>query len=262
MPSSVPVRLRPQRRKAALLDALRARIDTVEHRGSGIDRVLPFGIEEIDAALPWGGLPLGGLHEVVGGADGAAAGFCAMVLGRLCALGADGGRGVALWCLGPMLSEAGGLYGPGLAASGLDPDRLIVARTGRETEVLWAMEEGLRCVRLAAVLGEARTPGLTASRRLQLAAEATRTTAFLLRRGRASAGPTAALTRWRLSSVSSTSGPSTSGHRVRWRAELLRCRGGRCGEWTIEWNDETGDLTVVSGLRDGPAVPRRAGVAR
>ena len=256
--SSVPIRLRQRRRKAALLDVLRARIGAIEHRGSGTGGVLPFGVDEIDSALPWGGLPLGGLHEVVGGADGAAAGFCAALLGRLCANGADGGRGVALWCLhGSALSQAGGLYGPGLRVSGLDPDRVIVVRAGRETEVLWAMEEGLRCVRLAAVLGEARVPDLSASRRLQLAAEATRTTAFLLRRGRAGAGPTAALTRWRL-----TSAPSASRHRVRWRAELIRCRGGRGGEWTIEWNDETGDLTVVSGLRDGPAVPRRAGVAR
>ena len=255
--SSVPIPLRPRRRKTAHLDALRVRIGAIERRGTGIGGVLPFGVEEIDSALPWGGLPLGGLHEVVGGADGAAAGFCAVVLGRLCANGENGGRGVALWCLGPALSEAGGLYGPGLAAYGLDPDRLVVARSHRETEVLWAMEEGLRCVRLATVLGEVRALNLTASRRLQLAAEATRTTAFLLRRGSAGAGPTAALTRWRLSSVA-----SVSGHRVRWRAELMRCRGGRCGEWTIEWNDETGDLTVVSGLRDGPAVPRRAGVAR
>jgi len=250
----VPIRLHPKR-KAALLDTLRARIGAIEQRGPTIGDVLPLGVEEIDAALPWGGLPLGGLHEVVGGNDGAAAGFCAMVLGRLSAKGEDGGRGVALWCLGPALSEAGDLYGPGLAACGLDPDRLIVARARRETDVLWAMEEGLRCVRLAAVLGETRAD-LTASRRLQLAAETTRTTAFLLRRGRAGAGPTTALTRWRL-----TSAPSVSGYRVRWRAELMRCRGGRHGEWTIEWNDETGDLSVVSGLRDGPAVPWRAGVA-
>ena len=251
----VPARLRPRRRKAALLDALRARIGAIEHRGSGTGGVLPFGVEEIDSALPWGGLPLGGLHEVVG-ADGAAAGFCAVVLGRLCAYGADGGRGVALWCLGPALSQAGGLYGPGLAACGLGPDRLVVAHACRETDVLWAMEEGLRCVRLAAVLGEARALDLTASRRLQLAAETARTTVFVLRRERAGTAHTAALTRWRL-----TSAPSASRRRVRWRVELARCRGGRCGEWTVEWNDETGDLTVVSGLRDGPAVPRRAGVA-
>ncbi len=254
---SIPIRLRPRQRKAALLDTLRARIGAIEHRGSGIGGVLPFGVEEIDAALPWGGLPLGGLHEVMGGADGAADAFCVAVLGRLCANGEENGRGVALWCLGPALFETGSLYGPGVAAGGLDPDRLVVARGCRETDVLWAMEEGLRCVRLAAVLGEVRAPGLTASRRLQLAAETTCTTAFLLRRGRAGTGPTAALTRWRLSSV-----PSVSGHRVRWRAELMRCRGGRCGEWTIEWNDETGNLTVVSGLRNGPAMPQRAGVAR
>ena len=109
----VPTRLRPRRRKAALLDALRARIGAIEHRGSETGGVLPFGVEEIDSALPWGGLPLGGLHEVVG-ADGAAAGFCAVVLGRLCAYGADGGRGVALWCLGPALAQAGTRVGIGV----------------------------------------------------------------------------------------------------------------------------------------------------
>ena len=118
---SVPIRLRPRRRKAALLDTLRLRIGSIERRGSDTGGVMPFGVEEIDAALPWGGLPLGGLHEVVGGADGAAAGFCAVMLGRLCANGENGGRGVALWCQGPALSDAGVLYGPGVATAGLDP---------------------------------------------------------------------------------------------------------------------------------------------
>ena len=67
------------------LDQLRATTACIEHRAK--DRVLPFGMPELDAALPGGGLPLAALHEVVGsGRDvefGAApASFVAGILAR------------------------------------------------------------------------------------------------------------------------------------------------------------------------------------
>ena len=50
--------------------------------------VLPLGVAAIDAVLPWGGLPLGALHEIAAADDpddAAALGFAAIVLGRLAA---------------------------------------------------------------------------------------------------------------------------------------------------------------------------------
>jgi protein ImuA len=95
------------------------------------------------------------------------------------------------------------------------------------------MEEGLKAKSLGAVLGEIETLDLTASRRLQLAAEAGGVTAFVLRRwrlmeraARDAAQPIAAVTRWRIASL-----PTQSD--LCWRVELTRCRGGRPGSWIM-----------------------------
>ena len=65
--------------------------------------MLPFGLPEIDEALPWRGLPLlAALHEIenAGGADedGAAVTFLSASRRWLARLASYGGRPV-LWCL-------------------------------------------------------------------------------------------------------------------------------------------------------------------
>ncbi len=216
---------------------LRRRLRGME---AGIRR-LPLGLSAVDAALG-GGLALGCLHEVAGEADdGAADGFCAALLSCLPA-----GKPV-LWC---RPEDGAPPYAHGLRAFGLDPERIILATIPRPADRLWAMEEALRCRDLAAVLGEVDSLDATASRRLQLAAEAGGTVGLLLRRHGTS---TTAVTRWQVSSAPSGAGsldvlPGPS----RWRVQLRACRGGRPGGWLMEWSD-AGSLAVVAVLRDGPA---------
>src|SRR5207249_2576550 len=117
----------------------------------------------------------GALHEILGMGgdeeDGAvAAAFAAGIVGRLIATG----DGMVLWCL-----SRSDLYGPGLAAHGLDPGRLVQVRAARDAEILWAMEEGLRAPGIAAVVGEIGVLPGVASRRLQLAAERSGVAALL-----------------------------------------------------------------------------------
>ncbi len=260
--AAITVRSFPAR-KLILLSKLRQRIGAIERSGTDTDetRTLPFGIAAIDSRLPGGGLPLGCLHEVIGQDNGASAGFCAALLGRLVAHSG----GAVLWCLRhSVFHESGSLHAPGLAALGLDPQRLIMVQGRQDTDILWAMEEGLRCTRLAAVLGEIRKIDLTASRRLQLAAEASGVSALLLRSTPAGASsptdvapPTAAVTRWRLGAAP----VSSSFSKPQWHVELLRCRGGRLGAWSLEWNHETGDLGLATVPCDRPIVPQNAQVA-
>ncbi len=250
------------------LDRLRASIARIER---GATRAglppLPFGLPALDAALPGGGLAVDALHEVMGtGTDlqhaATAARFAAGILARR--------PGPVLWVL-----ERADLFAPGLAGAGLHPDRVIYARAGRDG--LLVMEEGLRHHGLAGVVGELSGPlSLTASRRLHLAAEASGVMALVLRRpwhagaghagagrpsgrdGEASAGVTAAATRWRVSALPSPPvlphAPDVPGlGQVRWRLDLLRCRGGRTGSWDTEACDAQGRLGLVPALADRPA---------
>ncbi len=274
LPSSDP----PRRPDPALLSDLRRRIRRLEGHGGamagedGTPGVLSLGVPAVDGALPWGGLPRAGLHEVLGGGrgDGAADGFCAALLARLAAGGAP-----VLW-----VRRGGDLYGPGLAAFGLGPERLIVVRGRTATDVLWAMEEALRSGVPAAVLGEAEGASPTALRRLQLAAESGGTMALVLRPGAADAAASPALTRWRVTAAPADAGVFAA---PRWRLELVRCRGGTPAAWLMEWHHgadaarrrsgsenrgrggarpafegarhETGGLVVAADLGHRPAAP-------
>ncbi len=246
-----------QRRR---LERLRAALARLEPRTAGAaSAVLPLGLAGIDRALPGGGLPLGCLHELQGAPrQAAAAGFAAALLGRLL-----GGSGHALW-IGPRSD----LFGPGLAALGLPPERLLVVRARGRERILWALEEALRCKGLVAALAEVDRLDLTGSRRLQLAAEATGVSALLLRPPpeRAGAAASAAVTRWRITAAPGESAGRELGAPV-WRVELLRCRGGRSGSWQVAWRKEgwheiADPVLVAADARDRPAAPAGGAPAR
>lgn len=234
--------------KATLLATLRRRIEAVESPppAAGPAPPLSFGLAEIDAALPEGGLKPAALHELQGAAPALA--LAALLAARRLAQGTGG---PVLWC-----ARRAGLYPPGLRAFGLDPERLILARAGDERRLLWAIEEGLASGLTALVVGEVGRLDLRASRRLQLAAESGATPALLLPAGPA-AGASAAATRWQVESA--PSGP-TAGYRgvgrSRFRLRLTRCRGGRPGAWLIEWDDATHTFTMAAVLGDRAALPR------
>jgi protein ImuA len=224
--------------KAAVLAELRGRIRRMEGIG-GADgtRLLPLGVPVMDQALPDGGLPLGCLHEVIGENDpfnSVATGFSAAILARIAER-----QGQVIW-----ITRGDDLYAPGIAAYGLKPERLIVVRARHDTDILWAMEESLRCRTLGAVLGEIGDIDMVDSRRLQLAAEASGVTGLLLRSADRRLGATASVTRWGLSAAPSRPIDGEPGLGLpRWRTRLLRCRGGRPGEWLLEWGG--GGFTLV-----------------
>jgi protein ImuA len=227
-----------------------ARIERIHARGPA-ERSVPLGIEAIDRALPTGGIRLGALHETASaGSDtehaAAATLFTAGILARL--------NGPILWVL-----RQADLFAPGLAAAGLQPDRIVFAEAGKH--VLQVMEEGLRHAGLAAVVAEhTGRLSLVASRRLQLAAEQAGILAILVRRSQsfedpALNEPTAAVTRWRIAALPSPPAlphaPDTPGlGRARWRLDLTRCRGGDPGSWIVEACDATGHLGLVPDVSD------------
>src|SRR6266404_3883111 len=166
----------------ALVAALRERIQCLEGRAKHRRAVLPFGIKAIDERLPEGGLALGALHEVAGGDNGAIDGAAAALFAAGIAART---RGRVLWCV-----TRQDLFAPALAAAGLEPDRVIYVEAGDEKSVLACFEEGLRhggshgglhCG-LGAVVAEVARLSMTASRRLQLAAEGSGAIGIAIRR--------------------------------------------------------------------------------
>ena len=242
----------------AVLAALKSEVARLERRVSGgcREKVVSFGLAAVDAALPAGGVALGALHEVAGTG-------CQVEHGTAAALLAAGLLaeipGEVLWVL-----EKADIHPPALAAVGLTPNRIVYVHARKPQAVLFVMEEGLRHPGLAGVVAEfSGALGLTASRRLQLAAEHSGVTAFLLRRSRCFDNPmllepSAAVTRWRVATVPSgpplPHAPETPGlGRPRWRLDLIRCRGGEAHSWIVEAFDATGRCRLVADVADRPA---------
>jgi protein ImuA len=195
---SAPASLRVGDGIGALRQAIRALERTVPADDAG---KLALGIPAIDAALG-GGLPGGSLHEIAAAREAqtaAATGFALALAARTAAR--------VLWIAEDLaLAESGAPYGPGLDQDGLAPERLITVTAARAHEVLWAMEEALRCRAVSLVIGElrARTIDPVATRRLALAAAAGNTLGLLLRPAPDDA-PSSAATRWIIAAAPSSS---------------------------------------------------------
>lgn len=249
------------------LKNLRRRIAAIERAGAGLARsessqAIPLGVEAVDRHLPWQGLPRGCLHEIVDGhgadadqpASGAATGFAAL----LCARIHQTHSRAIVW-----IARRETLYGSALAGFGVPAKALILVRASATPDILWAVEEALREAAVGAVLGEIDEIDLTASRRLQLAAEAGGTTGMLLRSGVATAhvskgrqSPTASVTRWRITAAASAPArPASAVGLGRWHVALERCRGGRPRNWLLEWCDATRRLTLATPLPDRQTLP-------
>jgi protein ImuA len=210
-----------------MIEQLRQRLQALQKTAvlDGAPGCLPLGIAAIDVALG-SGLARGALHEVAAVSEAhlaAATGF---------ALGLISSRRL-LWIAEDMaLAESGVPHGPGLDAFGLLPEQLLTVAAARPHDLLWAMEEALRCRAIGAVIGELRQSeiDMVMLRRLSLAAADSGALALLLR----AAPPTdasTATTRWIVgASPSATASP-------RFAAQLTRNRRGPLGAWILEWSD-------------------------
>jgi len=190
-----------------------------------------------------GGLACGALHELAPAAPlylGATSGF-----GLALAAQASGDRRQVLWVgTDYAAGEGGGPYGPGLDLFGMASARLLVLRVPKPTDVLWAMEEGLRCRALACVIaaftGAGEAADLTATRQLALAARdgvSAQNSGFgLLIRHRATSMPSAAATRWEIAPALSQPDAYGGIGRARFDLSLRKNRRGPSGRWIIEWD--------------------------
>jgi protein ImuA len=148
--------------------------------------------------------------------------------------------------------ESGRPYLPGIGVK----HPIIRVCVSRPLDVLWAMEEGLRCKALACVIGEVwgdpKALSFTATKRLALRSEAGGTPCWLLRRAAVS-NLSAARERWRISSLPSAIHPHDpqSPGSPRWRAELFRSRSTAPGTWVAQYDRAADRIDFSAPLRDG-----------
>jgi protein ImuA len=128
-------------------------------------------------------------------------------------------------------------------------ERLHLLRPVGETDLLWCIEEALRASPVGLVIAEPEKPlSLTAGRRLQLAAEAGRTTGLMLIRE--GMGSNATETRWLCEPVPSMAADSTLHH---W--SLNKNKKGTSGSWVLNWDGASSAFNLVpeTGERYQPA---------
>jgi protein ImuA len=191
-----------------------------------------FGLGPLESAFPNGVFPTGTIHEMLCPTQEQAAatgGFMAGILASLM----KKGEGVCLW-----IGTSRKLFPPALVTFNLEPDQLIFVDLQREKDVLWVVEEALKCQGLAAVVGELREISFAQSRRLQLAVENSKVTGFLLRTDPRKLGTTTCVARWQITHLPSEAEDGLPGVGFpRWQVELLRVRNGIPGTWKLELID-------------------------
>ena len=188
-----------------------------------------MGLGPVEAAFPNGVFPLSTVHEMVCGSIEQATACGGFITGLLSVLMQNGGACIWIGLLGNLFPSA-------LKAFGVEPDKIIFINLKKDKEVLWAMEEALKCAGLAAVIGEVRELDFKQSRRLQLAVEQSQVTGFVLRNQSDKIGSTACAARWHIKHLPSVPVDGLPGLGYpRWQVELLRVRNGQPGNWIIEW---------------------------
>ena len=222
---------------------------------------MPLAVDSLDSALS-GGLALGRVHMMCGmmQAHGAVSGFATALLMRLVAHLSAVGKSVGpiVWCPASNRGGAGMLYGHGLAALGLDPARLLIVDTPHPSRRMAALDDIARTDGLAAVVAE--YDGMQKSsdywmrlmRRVQLAAESSRVTVFLLGAPLAANG---CETVWHIAPSHVTQNRSYTSFKSasqswdpRWQVTVKRARGGYPFQGHIGWDAWSGRFIELAAM--------------
>lgn len=187
------------------------------------------GLGLIEKAFPNSSFPLGAIHEFICADMESAAATSGFINGILSSV--MGRDGVSIW-----VSQSQKIFAPSLKCFGTQPDKIIFVNVPKQRDVLWCVEETLKCEGIAAVIGEINDFDFTASRRFQLAVEQSGVTGFIIRNAPRQLNTTACIARWQINPLPSISYNNMPGVSFpRWGVTLLKARNGKPGSWEIEW---------------------------
>lgn len=191
-----------------------------------------MGLGPLEKAFPNGVFPKGVIHEFVSfnRMDSAAScGFIGGLLGKL--MQADG---ICIW-----IGSIQTVFPAAIRSFGVDPASIVFVSMKREKDVLWAMEEALKCHGITAVLAEIHQLDFIQSRRLQLAVEKSRVTGFILQHNPKILLATTCAARWKVTSLPSQSDDGLPGIGYPcWDVELLKVRNGSPAKEQITWSPQ------------------------
>jgi protein ImuA len=144
---------------------------------SSEEAVLPTGHALLDAQLPGGGWPIGGLVEVL--QERAEQHVWQLLLPALAqAIGKQAGPAV-------LVNAPFEPFAPSLAAQGLPGERLLCIKADKPAARLWAAEQSLRCADVVAVLAWLPRAKSADLRRLHMAAQQHDKLLFVMRESNA-----------------------------------------------------------------------------
>jgi len=199
-------------------------------RSSG-SQIIQTGLPSVEAAFPNKTFPTGGVHEFLSNSAEDATATNGFIAGLLRSLLRH--KGTCLWA-----GTRRTLFPPALTIFGINPERIIFIDCNNYKEVLWTIEEALKCEVLSAVVGELREFSFKESRRLQLVVEQSSVTGFIHRYRPRTENTVACITRWKIKPLLSQFEDRMPGVGFpRWNVQLLKVRNGNPGSWDIEWSN-------------------------
>src|SRR3954452_19357584 len=135
---------------------------------------LSIGFRPIELSFPNAIFPTGCIHEFISMSAEDVAATSGFITSLLCRLVQS--NGVCIW-----IGTSANIFPLALKRFGVEPHQIIFIDLKNEKDVLWTIEETLKCDRLTAVIGEVKEINFTESRILQLATEKSKATGFIIR---------------------------------------------------------------------------------
>jgi protein ImuA len=189
-----------------------------------------FGLGPVEACFPSKVFPTGTIHEFLAENPEEAAASEGFISGLLAKLMENGSS--CVW-----ISRNRKLFPPSMETFGTDAQQIIFIDLYYTKEILWVMEEALKCEGLACVIAELSDLDFAQSRRLQLATEKSHVTGFILRKEpKFSLSATACTARWQIRPQPTELLDGLPGvGNPRWEVNLLKVKNGEGGKFVIEW---------------------------
>ena len=256
--SGVEVLASENQDREAVLRKLRVELGCVlsgqaEHQAQAL---YSTGSESIDKLLPRGGLRRDAITEWVGDSESSGAASLSLIAAaNLLNISVKSG---------PLVVVCGesGFYPPAAISLGLPVDRIIWVRPERHADLVWAIDQALRCEPVAAVWAYAGVHlDDRDARRFQLASEAGKTAGLLVRPTASRGRPSFAEVRFHVKhlATASTHDPFdsvvSSGGSIReeiavqshrtLQVTVDRCRGGTSGKQSTVQIDDHGSLHTI-----------------